>query len=482
MKPLSIKDPFLFGEWFDVFWFHSCFVSGQTQTIRERLGYGISQLVDENEGSVQRIYFSRQEWTDIGRRYLNDVVAEPKKLETVLADIRDASADLIAFCATLRTVSFETLDVQEQIRLLKQYHEKHHLLWTLGQIPNVLELENSFLTDHLKAWLREQQMTEQEQIEAFQILVTPRELSMAQKEERDMLGLVFEAASSEKLKEHWQTYSWLQFGWIGPSLSLEYFVDVYQRLHAEGKATEQLEAVLMRDAKLITEKQAWVKRLEMPNDVVHLFWLLEELLSMKTYRMDALFMSYEAIQPLLLKIARDHFLSLRQVYGMYQEWIIEGLEKGKLDAERINAIMKYSVQYFDGEQTQLFVGDEATQFIRPLKEVLPPVEAVNELKGECAFPGLVEGTVCVVNRAEEMKKFHDGDVLVSNVTDPSLLPIMKKASAFVTNQGGLTCHAAIVARELHVPCVIGTKVATHVLKDGDRVEVDATKGIVKKVQ
>ena len=58
---------------------------------------------------------------------------------------------------------------------------------------------------------------------------------------------------------------------------------------------------------------------------------------------------------------------------------------------------------------------------------------------------------------------------------------MKKASAIITDEGGLSCHAAIVARELGIPCIIGTKIATKVLKDGDRVEVDADKGIVKKI-
>ena len=62
---------------------------------------------------------------------------------------------------------------------------------------------------------------------------------------------------------------------------------------------------------------------------------------------------------------------------------------------------------------------------------------------------------------------------------PDYLSAMKKAVAFVTDEGGITCHAAIVARELNRPCIIGTKIATKVLKDGDEVEVDADKGVVK---
>ena len=61
------------------------------------------------------------------------------------------------------------------------------------------------------------------------------------------------------------------------------------------------------------------------------------------------------------------------------------------------------------------------------------------------------------------------------------MPAIRQASAIVTDEGGLTCHAAIVSREMGIPCVVGTKIATQVLKDGDRVEVDANKGIVRKL-
>ena len=78
-----------------------------------------------------------------------------------------------------------------------------------------------------------------------------------------------------------------------------------------------------------------------------------------------------------------------------------------------------------------------------------------------------------------MNKMNKGDILVSIATDPDIVPAMKKAAAIVTEQGGVTSHAAIVSRELRIPCVIGTKIATKVLKDNDLVEVDATKGIIK---
>ncbi|MFA6445786.1 MAG: PEP-utilizing enzyme [Candidatus Paceibacterota bacterium] len=68
------------------------------------------------------------------------------------------------------------------------------------------------------------------------------------------------------------------------------------------------------------------------------------------------------------------------------------------------------------------------------------------------------------------------------MTRPDFLSLMNKASAFITDEGGITCHAAIVARELNKPCIIGTKIATKVLKDGDMVEVDAERGVVRIIK
>lgn len=101
------------------------------------------------------------------------------------------------------------------------------------------------------------------------------------------------------------------------------------------------------------------------------------------------------------------------------------------------------------------------------------------IKGQIANKGKVTGMVRVVLDPHDDKGFLRGDILVTGMTRPEFVPLMRQAGAVVTNEGGITCHAAIVSRELNIPCIIGTKIATRVLKDGDRVEVDADNGIVR---
>lgn len=107
---------------------------------------------------------------------------------------------------------------------------------------------------------------------------------------------------------------------------------------------------------------------------------------------------------------------------------------------------------------------------------------VKEFRGQIAHKGFVKGKVKIVRTTQDASQVIEGDIIVSPMTVPDFLLAMKRAAAFITDEGGITCHAAIVSRELGKPCIIGTKIATKVLKDGDFVEVDAEKGIVRIIE
>jgi phosphohistidine swiveling domain-containing protein len=105
----------------------------------------------------------------------------------------------------------------------------------------------------------------------------------------------------------------------------------------------------------------------------------------------------------------------------------------------------------------------------------------NGLKGQVAFRGIVRGKVRLLFKKSQLDEVLDGEVIVSPMTTPDMISAMKKAAAFVTDEGGIMCHAAIIAREMKKPCITGTKYATKLLKNGDLVEVDANTGLVKKL-
>jgi pyruvate,water dikinase len=100
------------------------------------------------------------------------------------------------------------------------------------------------------------------------------------------------------------------------------------------------------------------------------------------------------------------------------------------------------------------------------------------LKGIGASRGKVEGRVIIVNGPREFSKMKKGYVLVAPMTSPSWLMVIHQAAAIVTDKGGMLSHAAIVCREFGIPAIVGTQEATKLLKDGDRILVDGTQGII----
>ena len=100
------------------------------------------------------------------------------------------------------------------------------------------------------------------------------------------------------------------------------------------------------------------------------------------------------------------------------------------------------------------------------------------LRGLGGAPGSASGAARVLTSLADASSLNDGDVLVTHMTSPDWLPLLRRAAAVVTDSGGMTCHAAIVSRELGIPCVVGTGEATRRLRDGEIVTVDATRGLV----
>lgn len=100
------------------------------------------------------------------------------------------------------------------------------------------------------------------------------------------------------------------------------------------------------------------------------------------------------------------------------------------------------------------------------------------LQGYGASPGIATGKIVIVNDVKETSKVKEGDIMVATMTNPDMVPAMKKVVGIITDEGGMTCHAAIVSRELGTPAVVGTKQATTLLKEGQIVTLDGEKGLI----
>jgi phosphoenolpyruvate synthase/pyruvate phosphate dikinase len=175
-----------------------------------------------------------------------------------------------------------------------------------------------------------------------------------------------------------------------------------------------------------------------------------------------------------ITVKQGHYLLIKEI-GQ----ILKG--KRKVDTNELNKRMSCNFYLVINGKAKLLVGEAAKKFIKNIKSQPAPKD-LDELNGQCACKGKIKGVVKIIKDKKDYEKFNSGDILVSWATNHNMVPLMKRASAIITDEGGVTCHAAIVSRELGIPCVIGTRYATKILHDGQLVEVDATKGIVKKIK
>ncbi|MFA5604552.1 MAG: phosphoenolpyruvate synthase [Dehalococcoidales bacterium] len=164
--------------------------------------------------------------------------------------------------------------------------------------------------------------------------------------------------------------------------------------------------------------------------------------------------------------------------------------KIKLSDEEIIELAKIGKQiedHYQFPQDIEWAKENGKYFILQTRPVTTIKEAVEEepeinapvlLSGVAASPGLASGPVKIIHEASQLDRVHTGDILVTEMTTPDFVPAMKKAAAIVTDRGGRTAHAAIVSRELGIPCVVGTDLATTTLIDKKIITVDGAKGKV----
>lgn len=178
-------------------------------------------------------------------------------------------------------------------------------------------------------------------------------------------------------------------------------------------------------------------------------------------------------------VSEKHRLTYVQI-GAMRVVEFENALRGELtvSTDVLNERLEGSVLVKENEKWCLYTGEQYNDWKNKVQKVCS-----GDVVGDVAFAGIANGPVVIHLSWTGVTELNDGDILVTGMTNPQMIPMLKKASAIVTDEGGITCHAAIISRELRKPCIVGTRNATQVLRDGDLVKVDANVGsvtIIKK--
>ena len=208
--------------------------------------------------------------------------------------------------------------------------------------------------------------------------------------------------------------------------------------------------------------------------------LVELLKNFATYQDDRkrnILIYLHSLEILLKEIGQRKGINLQVIRDTFPQEV-EDILNGKITEDFINKRREkcFVVWEEKSDRPEILIGEEAKNWEELL---IPQIHNTKVVKGNCASKGKAIGKVRILLNASENDKLEDDEILVTFMTSPDFMSAVRRCSAIVTNLGGITSHAAIISRELRIPCVVGTKNATEILKTGDMVEVDANNGIIK---
>ena len=403
------------------------------------------------------------------------------------------------------------LSDRQLANLYLEYYNAYRGSHRSGQIDNLIEFEHEYLTNYVKGILEKQIKKRNLKIsvaDAFNIVSMPEEQTKMQQQEKDFLALakkLFKKPKTMKvfrkenpnlievelkkedeefyhaLDDHFKRYNWLPFMYEGPAWEKSYFINLFSSLVKQKGGLKSLEKNLKEEELMLKKRRKLLKQLALKGRDKKFVAFVPESIYLKGIRKEQMYHACYVSENLFREIGKRLHLSLDQVRYFIPEEVAGAILKKKYDVNVLNQRLKFGVFRIIDGQEEFLIGDHARRFYYQIYKEKKYTD-IKELNGSCGFPGKVKGRVRVINHPNEMFAMEEGDIMVSHSTNPNLVPAMKKSAAIVTDVGGITCHAAVVSRELKKPCVIGTKIATRVLKDKDLVKVDAKEGTVKKVK
>lgn len=287
------------------------------------------------------------------------------------------------------------------------------------------------------------------------------------------------------LEKYHKKWFWINYGHLGPGTSIAGLRQGMRKIqNNKNKIRAELNDMKTYFRKLALHQKRLAKEIKLSPKEKYIFQNARTFTYLKGLRMEVLFEVYALWGQILDVISKRYDIPKHLLYYASKDELSRMLIKNKkISKVSLKERSRYCIWVAQTpDKYKVLVGRAAREYLNQhVQKGKKKITNVLVIHGTVASPGYATGRVKIINKASEVKKIQKGDILVSVATNPSLLPAMEKAVAFVTDAGGVTSHAAIVAREMKKPCIIGTKIASKVLKDGELIELDTKKGDIRKI-
>nr|EGQ40198.1 MAG: phosphoenolpyruvate synthase/pyruvate phosphate dikinase [Candidatus Nanosalinarum sp. J07AB56] len=404
----------------------------------------------------------------------------------------DSSEEFLELCKQIEDKNLSECTDEELKSIFEEYVDKNASLLPYRAAGFVLDrileqkLENRF---------------EEHEIDFYKDTITPEKELPFLEERKSLLEIGEEVEENEELAEVLQNSEceqvWQElpdklrkmiqnhlnhFEWIttdrytGEPLTRQDVIENLSKII--GRSSESLEKIQSNREEKLEQlektKEAGDEEFEKLLDIAR------EYAYFRTYRMDVIYEGDYRVRNMFEEIARRAGLDYRDLIHLTVPEIKEALRGKEITEDLVDSRREEYIVYLVGDEISVIEGEEAKEHISELEtEGSEDAKRQASIEGTVAQRGQVESEVRLVFEDEDVEKVREGDILVSPMTTPDMMVGIMDAEGIVTDEGGVASHAAIVSRELGIPCVIGTEVATSVLQDGDKVRIDGETGIVE---
>ncbi len=464
-------------------------------------------IILEVTWSSAKTYVREDQWNAICHKCYSKVRKNPDFQKQLVKKFVQKAPEFLKFCREIYHSNLKNKTNRELWRAYEKYIRLYEDIYVWGEpfaFAARFQLAD-YLSDYFRMRLQKENGAEKFN-EYFNILITSFQKPFITEEKEDLLKIASRVVANKiqkllfkkdlksiakeitkhpslnrEIEKHTEKYRWIPYNYGAYLFTKQYFLKelkeiiVKNRVEAERKKIDRI----YRNLKI--RQQKIVKELKIDKYHQKLFEAMCWNGFIIDYKKKVFTRSHFYINFSLMKeIAGRLKIEQRLAHCLLELEMKKALLENKMvPKEVLEERYKRAVVFVSQGKLKLMVGKEADLFLQKQGIAEEKIEDAAEIKGQIANSGKVKGRVKIITGPKDFHKMKKGEILVAYMTTPEFVPILKRAAAIVTDEGGITCHAAIISRELGIPCIIGTKIATKVLKDGDLVEVDADKGAVK---
>jgi len=463
------------------------------------VGYQFKKNIMVHNKDHTDFAFRIDDISNFNKHVINKLNKEASCVRKITKILNERSKKIIKLSKSIYKTDLSKKTNQELLNYYLQYGKlyKHtYLGWAIAQFTS------QPLTEKIKKLLAKH-YPDNKVNEYFILLSNPSQGSFINKEEIDLLKIAIKIKNNKKTLElfkknkitqqlskyktinqlidnHHKKYQWFPYNYIGPGWDKQYFVNQLKDLVLKKKINQKLKSLENYSKKTQKQQSQLIKKIKLNPKIKNLLQAMQDMTIILDRKKEIFTETHFYIHKLLEEISKKLNIPVKLIKFMTESDMEKALKQNKFNKQILEKRRNHSVSVCYPNKEPIFYFDQGAQKI--IQQIKEEESQSKKVKGIPAYLGKVKGTIKIANNIKDVNKINKGDILVSVRTSADLIVAMQKASAFVTDEGGITCHAAVVAREMKKPCIVGTKNATKILKDGDKVEVDADKGIIKIIK